>query len=84
MIQEHKRPLKKHKNRQKGERKCLGLLLLSEQELVSESEKHKIHMPTHSFAVVNYYVLFVLYKLCVCVCVCEISQLCCRKLWCVK
>ena len=37
----------------------LGLLLSTEQELINESEKHKIHVPTLSKAIVNDYVFFV-------------------------
>ena len=37
----------------------LGLLFSAEQELTSESEKHETGVPTHSFAVVTYYTLFV-------------------------
>ena len=37
----------------------LGLLFSAEQELISESEKHETDVPTHSFAIVSYYTLFV-------------------------
>ena len=43
----------------KIEWKQLGLLHSTEQDLINESEKHENNIPTYSFAVVNYYILFV-------------------------